>query len=76
VALSKLRELSCHPACDALLEVDGGISSDTIGACAAAGAELYVTGTAIFSTSDYRAAIGQLHSLAAARIEALSTESN
>jgi len=39
------------------LEVDGGIKVDNIGAVAAAGADTFVAGSAIFGTSDYRAVI-------------------
>src|SRR3954468_17588359 len=41
VALSKLRELHANTACRALLQVDGGVDSETVGPCAAAGAELF-----------------------------------
>jgi ribulose-phosphate 3-epimerase len=64
VALTKLRELSDRADCDALLEVDGGVNAKTAGACAEAGAELFVAGTAIFAEDDYRSAIERLHSAA------------
>jgi ribulose-phosphate 3-epimerase len=35
------------------LEVDGGIKADNIGAAAAAGADTFVAGSAIFSSRDY-----------------------
>lgn len=35
------------------LEVDGGINAETIGAVALAGADVFVTGSAVFSTPDY-----------------------
>jgi ribulose-phosphate 3-epimerase len=35
------------------LEVDGGINGETIGDVARAGAEVFVAGSAVFSTSDY-----------------------
>ncbi len=35
------------------LEVDGGINAETIGAVARAGADVFVTGSAVFSTPDY-----------------------
>ncbi|HEY4233680.1 MAG TPA: ribulose-phosphate 3-epimerase [Lacipirellulaceae bacterium] len=57
VALDKLRTLRDRDDVHPLLEVDGGVSDDTIGACAAAGAELFVTGSAIFRTNDYAAAV-------------------
>ena len=45
---------------DVALEVDGGISEQTIGAAARAGADVFVAGTAIFGTSDYSGAIAAL----------------
>jgi len=47
----------------ALLEVDGGISRDTIVRCWEAGADTFVAGNAIFSAQDPRAEIGVLRSL-------------
>ncbi len=40
-----------------LLEVDGGVKVDNIGAIAAAGADTFVAGSAVFGTPDYRATI-------------------
>ncbi len=45
---------------DIALEVDGGISEQTIGAAARAGADVFVAGTAIFGASDYAGAIAAL----------------
>ncbi|KJK17053.1 ribulose-phosphate 3-epimerase [Pseudomonas sp. BIGb0427] len=42
------------------LEVDGGVNLDTIGQVAAAGADMFVAGTAIFAQGDYRASIEAL----------------
>ncbi|TAM58251.1 MAG: ribulose-phosphate 3-epimerase [Rhodanobacter sp.] len=39
------------------LEVDGGVTADNIGAIAAAGADTFVAGSAIFHASDYRVEI-------------------
>jgi ribulose-phosphate 3-epimerase len=39
------------------LEVDGGIDPRTAPLCIDAGADTFVAGTAVFGTSDYRAAI-------------------
>jgi ribulose-phosphate 3-epimerase len=39
------------------LEVDGGVTADNIGAIAAAGADTFVAGSAIFHAADYRAEI-------------------
>jgi ribulose-phosphate 3-epimerase len=40
-----------------LIEVDGGVNTKTIGAISAAGADVFVAGSAIYGTSDYSAAI-------------------
>src|SRR5476651_1779362 len=42
---------------DILLEVDGGIKIDNIAAAAAAGADMFVAGSAIFGQPDYKAVI-------------------
>lgn len=47
----------------AVLEVDGGISRDTIARCWQAGADTFVAGNAVFSAADPRAEIGVLRSL-------------
>jgi len=44
------------------LEVDGGIKIDNIADVAAAGADTFVAGSAIFSTRDYRATIAAMRS--------------
>jgi ribulose-phosphate 3-epimerase len=49
------------------LEVDGGISSETIVAAAAAGADVFVAGNAVFSSNDYREAISTLRGKAGGR---------
>ena len=46
------------------LEVDGGINRDTIAAAAAAGADTFVAGSAIFGKPDYRAVVAELLQLA------------
>jgi ribulose-phosphate 3-epimerase len=48
VALDKLRWLRDHPHFPAVREVDGGVNLETVAACAAAGAEVLVAGTAVF----------------------------
>ncbi len=47
----------------AVLEVDGGISRETITACWRAGADTFVAGNAIFSAKDPRAEVGALRAL-------------
>jgi ribulose-phosphate 3-epimerase len=48
------------------IEVDGGIRADTVGKVAAAGANVFVAGTAVFGARDYRAAIGGIRAAAEA----------
>lgn len=67
VALERLRQLRREARPETLLEVDGGINLATIGDCAAAGAELFVVGSAIFRTPDYRAAVQELREQASQR---------
>jgi ribulose-phosphate 3-epimerase len=62
-ALPKLRRLRALQA-DLLLSVDGGINSHTIPACAEAGADLFVTGSALFSQDDYGRAMAEFTALA------------
>jgi len=42
------------------LEIDGGVTADNIGAIAAAGADTFVAGSAIFHAQDYRAEIAAM----------------
>ena len=49
------------------LEVDGGVKADNIGRIAAAGADTFVAGSAVFASSDYAATIGALRAGIAAR---------
>ena len=46
------------------IEVDGGIKFDTISRAAKAGANIFVSGSGIFSQPDYKAAVEQLKRLA------------
>lgn len=48
------------------LQVDGGIKASNIGAVAAAGADTFVAGSAIFGQADYTAAIGDMRTAIAA----------
>jgi len=63
-ALRKLQRIDQLAGRELLLSVDGGVNSDTIGACAQAGARMFVTGTALFSHEDYSRRIEELTSLA------------
>jgi ribulose-phosphate 3-epimerase len=45
---------------DVRLEIDGGVKVDNIGAIAAAGADMFVAGSAIFGSDDYGATIAAM----------------
>ncbi len=47
------------------LEVDGGVKTDNIGSIAAAGADVFVAGSAVFNSADYAATIHSLRTSAA-----------
>ncbi|MGA2035274.1 MAG: ribulose-phosphate 3-epimerase [Thermoguttaceae bacterium] len=64
IALEKLRRLRTVDRAELLLSVDGGVNAETIGPCAEAGADLFITGVALFSHDDYRQAITQFTNLA------------
>ena len=52
------------------LEVDGGVKPDNIGAIAAAGADTFVAGSAIFGKPDYRAVVDAMRAeIAGARMQ-------
>ncbi len=53
------------------IEVDGGIKGDNIAAVAAAGANVFVAGSAVFGAKDYRATIAELRAKAVASRSAL-----
>lgn len=63
-ALAKLERLRATARRDILLEVDGGINDSTIAKCAAAGADLFVVGSAIFRHEQYAPVVGRLAELA------------
>lgn len=65
-SLDKLRRLKEAAPADLILGIDGGIGPDTISDTSAAGASLFVVGSAIFEAVDYGDAIAELTSLAAA----------
>ena len=64
IALQKLRWLRGKVASHVLLSIDGGVNLDTIGECAQAGANLFVTGTALLGQADYRKRFDELRTLA------------
>jgi ribulose-phosphate 3-epimerase len=61
--LEKLKEARCmidNSGYDIRLEVDGGVKVDNIRACAEAGADTFVAGSAIFGKPDYKAVIDEM----------------
>ena len=55
--IAQVRELIDRSGREVRLEVDGGIKIDNIRAVAAAGADTFVAGSAIFGAKDYRATV-------------------
>lgn len=55
--LRQVRKLIDDSGYDIRLEVDGGVKVDNIGEIAAAGADMFVAGSAIFNQPDYQAVI-------------------
>ncbi|MEL1262788.1 ribulose-phosphate 3-epimerase [Pseudoxanthomonas putridarboris] len=51
---------------DIRLEIDGGVKADNIGQIAAAGADAFVAGSAIFNAPDYADVIGRMRQAVAA----------
>ncbi|RPI90811.1 MAG: ribulose-phosphate 3-epimerase [Planctomycetaceae bacterium] len=59
-ALEKLRRLRQMCTAETLISIDGGIGRTTIEETARAGANMFVAGSAIFDTEDYRRSITEL----------------
>ncbi|QYJ86387.1 ribulose-phosphate 3-epimerase [Shewanella mesophila] len=58
--LRQVRERIDASGFDIRLEVDGGVKVDNIAAIAAAGADMFVAGSAIFNKPDYKAVIDEM----------------
>ncbi len=58
--LKEARDIIDRSGRDIRLEVDGGVKIDNIGRIAAAGADTFVAGSAIFGTDDYQATINAM----------------
>ena len=63
-SVERLRQARQMISDDTILSVDGGIGLKTIAACAQAGTDLFVVGSAIFDQSDYTVAVEELTRLA------------
>lgn len=64
VALDKLRRLRAVGGDRLLISVDGGVNLQTIESCAQAGANFFVTGTALLGHADYGERLERLRTLA------------
>src|SRR5712691_1045030 len=62
-SVEKLKQARKMIAADTILSVDGGIGPKTIVACAEAGTDLFVVGSAIFDQSNYTSAVAELSRL-------------
>lgn len=60
--ITRVREMIDRSGRDIRLEVDGGVKVDNIGAVAAAGADTFVAGSAIFGAGDYPGVISAMRS--------------
>ncbi len=60
--LRQARQMIDESGRDIRLEIDGGVKVDNIGDIAAAGADTFVAGSAIFGTDNYAATIGAMRS--------------
>jgi len=60
----RLRRMADERGLELDIEVDGGIKASTVGAVAAAGANAFVAGTAVFGAPDYREAISGIREAA------------
>lgn len=58
--LRQVRQLIDDSGFDIRLEVDGGVKTDNIGEIAAAGADMFVAGSAIFNANDYAKTITEM----------------
>lgn len=58
--ISRLKKMIDERGLAVAIEVDGGVSPKTIGAIAAAGANIFVAGSAVFGQDDYARVIAEL----------------
>jgi ribulose-phosphate 3-epimerase len=64
--LHRARQLIARHGGDIWLQVDGGVSEETIERCAEAGADMFVAGSAVYGSADPAAAVKSLRDLAVA----------
>ena len=70
--IRRARELISAAGLEVWLQVDGGVSPETIERCAEAGADVFVAGSAVYSADDPDAMVGLLRSSAQAAAPATS----
>ncbi len=61
--MRQLRSMIDERGLSTLIEIDGGVNPTTIGDIAAAGADVFVAGSAIYGTSDYAATIKEFRQI-------------
>ncbi len=62
--IRRARELISKAGLEVWLQVDGGVSVETIERCADAGADVFVAGSAVYSAEDPDAMVAELRELA------------
>lgn len=62
--IRRAREMVSKSGLDVWVQVDGGISAETIERCADAGADVFVAGSAVYSAEDAASVIDELRTLA------------
>jgi ribulose-phosphate 3-epimerase len=62
--IRRTRELLDKHGLELWIEIDGGVSADTIERCADAGADVFVAGSAVYAADDPNAMVDQLRGLA------------
>jgi len=62
--ISRTRALLDRTGGDIWLQVDGGVSTETIERCASAGADVFVAGSSVFGAEEADAAVERLRELA------------
>jgi ribulose-phosphate 3-epimerase len=64
--IRRTREAIRASGADVWLQVDGGVTEETIGRCAEAGADVFGAGSAVYGADDAAAQVARLRDLAAA----------
>lgn len=70
--IRQARDLVRSRGCDVWVQVDGGVTEDTIGRCAEAGADVFVAGSAVFGADDPDRMVRSLREIATAAAAASS----